>query len=86
MIRALGLAVLHGACCVAKGKSVLALPLIIITSLLAGLSAAAMLWFGADFAYKLKHVIAQRRRAQKAAEAEAGAMEKGKGEGKRPAK
>ncbi len=45
-------------------------PLIVFTALLAGLSAAAMLWYGADLAYKLQYVMKQRARKKKAAVAE----------------
>ena len=43
------------------------LPLILVTAALAGLSAAALFWFGTDLAQKLRHTMAQRRRAKKIA-------------------
>ena len=55
------------------------LPVIIFTSLLAGLSAASLLWFGTDFLYRMNYTMAQRRRAKKLAAKEAPKPEEGKG-------
>jgi len=56
------------------------LPLILVTAALAGLSAAALFWFGTDLVQKLRHTMAQRRRAKKvAAEAAAAAAPKEEG-------
>jgi len=48
-------------------------PLILFTSLLAGLAAAGAMWFGIDLVQKLQHVGAQRRMARALAAAEAAA-------------
>lgn len=50
--------------------------IIVFTSLLAGLAAAALLWFSADFFYKLNYVMKQRSRAKKLAKREADAAAK----------
>lgn len=61
-------------------------PLIAFIAALAGLSAAAMLWFGSDLVYKLQYTMKQRARAKKAAaQGSVKAEEKGKGKEK-PAK
>ena len=44
--------------------------IMIFTALLAGLAAAAMLWFGTDLAYRLRFALEQRRRAKKLADLE----------------
>lgn len=41
-------------------------PLILFTAILAGLSAAATLWYGTDLAYRLKYTLRQRARKKKA--------------------